>query len=135
LSRARILVALLLVVPLGFATKLGSGWVQQGLGGTFYVLFFILLVLFIHPSLSPVKAAAGVLAATCALEILQLWHPPFLETVRTSFLGRTLLGTTFGWPDFFFYALGFASSLPLCRLLRSRPTGRPASEGADRSPA
>jgi hypothetical protein len=135
LSRARILVALLLVVPLGFATKLGSGWVQHNLGGTFYVLFFTLLVLFVRPSLPPVTVGAAVLAATCALEVLQLWHPPYLERVRATLPGGTLLGTTFGWPDFLFYALGFVLSLPLCRLLRPRPAGRPASEGAGRTPA
>jgi hypothetical protein len=50
----------------------------------------------------------AVFAVTCALEVLQLWHPAPLEAVRGTFLGRTLLGTTFVWWDFPHYALGCA---------------------------
>jgi hypothetical protein len=38
-----------------------------------------------------------VLVATCLLEFLQLWHPPLLEAVRSTFIGRTVLGTSFTW--------------------------------------
>jgi hypothetical protein len=50
--------------------------------------------------------AIVVLLATCALEFLQLWHPPFLEYLRSSFIGRTVLGTSFAWLDFPYYVLG-----------------------------
>ncbi|MDP6778276.1 MAG: DUF2809 domain-containing protein, partial [Candidatus Latescibacteria bacterium] len=50
----------------------------------------------------------NVLAVTCALEVLQLWHPPFLELVRRSFVGATLLGTSFDWVDFPHYVAGCA---------------------------
>jgi hypothetical protein len=43
---------------------------------------------------------------TCGLEASQLWHPVFLEAVRGSFLGRTLIGMSFAWSDFAYYAIG-----------------------------
>ena len=46
------------------------------------------------------------LVVTCALEVLQLWHPWFLEKVRSTFLGKALIGTTFVWWDFPHYFLG-----------------------------
>ena len=49
-----------------------------------------------HNSLvRPAKVAITVFLGTNALEIRQLWHPPFLEAIRAMFLGRTLIGTTF----------------------------------------
>lgn len=104
--------ALLLVVPLGFAAKSyggpGGWWVRDYGAGVLYVVFWILLVLAARPSLAPAHVAAGVFAATCALELLQLWHPAPLEAIRGTFLGRTLLGTTFSWWDFPHYAAGSA---------------------------
>jgi hypothetical protein len=43
---------------------------------------------------------------TCVLEILQLWHPPILEAMRDTWIGRLLLGSTFSWWDFPHYVLG-----------------------------
>ncbi len=47
-----------------------------------------------------------VFLGTCALECLQLWHPPFLESLRSHFIGQTILGTTFAGADFPYYFLG-----------------------------
>ncbi|ODS34777.1 MAG: hypothetical protein SCARUB_00037 [Candidatus Scalindua rubra] len=49
--------------------------------------------------------ASSVLGITCFLEFLQLWHPPFLESIRSTFIGSVLIGTTFTWWDFPHYAL------------------------------
>ena len=88
---------------MGFATKIyegpGSAWISASLGGTFYVVFWVFVLLALFPSLSAGKTALSVLAGTVVLECLQLWHPPLLESVRNSFLGRTILGTTFSWLD------------------------------------
>ncbi len=47
-----------------------------------------------------------VFAITCGLEFLQLWHPPILEQIRSTFIGRASLGTTFSWWDEPHYVLG-----------------------------
>jgi len=47
-----------------------------------------------------------VLGITCSIECLQLWHPLFLESIRSTFIGGTLIGTTFSWWDFPHYAIG-----------------------------
>jgi len=39
---------------------------------------------------------------------LQLWHPPFLELIRSTFWGRALIGTSFSWWDFPHYIFGSA---------------------------
>ena len=52
------------------------------------------------------KIATAVFSITCALEFLQLWHPPFLEIIRRNFIGRTVIGTSFVPSDFFYYIIG-----------------------------
>jgi hypothetical protein len=116
-SKRETLAALLvLIVPLGFATKFYSGpassWVDSYGGGILYEVFWILTVLLVWPRLSPVCVAGGVFAATSALEVLQLFHPPFLEAIRGTLLGHALIGSTFAWWDFPHYAVGcFAGAL------------------------
>ena len=108
--RASFLAAAVLLVPLGFATKLysgpGSAWVGGYAGGVFYVAFWVFALLALAPRLSPARASAIVFAVTCCLEALQLWKPPILEALRSHFLGHALLGTTFSLWDFPHYAAG-----------------------------
>nr|WP_313954451.1 DUF2809 domain-containing protein [Anabaena subtropica] len=48
-----------------------------------------------------------VFVITCFIEFLQLWHPPLLNEIRATLIGKLLLGTTFAWWDFPHYFLGF----------------------------
>jgi len=119
--RIRCLIALALITPLGFATKAYAGpaawWVEGYLGGVLYEVFWILAVLAVRPTWSPWRVAAGVLAVTCFLECLQLWHPPLLQALRGTFLGSALLGTTFVWWDFPHYVVGCIAGAGLATLL------------------
>ncbi len=117
--------ALVLAVPVGFAMKAYTGpggwWVRNYGAGVVYEVFWILLVLLFRPKFSITRVAWGVLVVTCGLEVLQLWHPAFLEAVRRTFLGRALIGTTFSAWDFPSYVLGCLMGAGLARLLiRSR---------------
>jgi hypothetical protein len=104
------LVSLAIIVPIGFYSKFYKGpfgiWVNNSLGGVFYVIFWCLLIYLIFTKLKPKNIALGVFTVTCILEILQLWHPPFLEILRSSFVGRTILGNTFTFKDFPYYFIG-----------------------------
>jgi hypothetical protein len=104
--------SLAVIVPIGFYSKLyrgpGARWANDSLGGVFYVVFWCLVFSWFRPRWPPVRIAAIVLAATCGLEFLQLYHPPLLELLRSTFLGATILGTTFEWSDFPYYFLGAA---------------------------
>ena len=123
--RFRLLCALAIVTPLGFATKLysgpGSSFFRFYAGGIAYEVFWILVVMWIRPGLSVLRVAVGVLAVTCALEFLQLWHPPPLEAVRSTFLGRALIGNTFSAWDLPCYVVGCAAGVWLVRRLTPGP--------------
>jgi Protein of unknown function (DUF2809) len=110
-SHTRVALSLLIVTPLGFVFKFYSGpgnlWFNNYGAGVLYEIFWILFASFFFPS----KRSANVIPVyvfiiTCILEFLQLWHPPFLNAVRSSFPGSALIGTTFVWWDFPHYVLG-----------------------------
>ena len=104
--------SLTVIVPVGFYTKFYDGpasdWVNNSLGGVFYVIFWCLLLFFLFPGARTWTIALGVLLVTCVLEFAQLWHPPALTLIRSHFLGATLLGNTFSWIDFPYYLGGAA---------------------------
>ncbi len=112
MSRKRFwtLISLLFIIPTGFYSKFYSGpasnWVNNSLGGLFYEIFWCLLAFLIFETAKPRIIAASVLIVTCGLEFLQLWHPPFLEFMRSCFIGTTILGSTFSWYDFPYYFAG-----------------------------
>ena len=70
-----------------------ASWVNDSLAGTIYVTFWCLAARLIFRSVKPARIAIYVLALTSSLEIMQLWHPPFLEYIRTFAPGWTLIGT------------------------------------------
>jgi hypothetical protein len=104
------LISILILVPLGIYSKFYSGqaarWVNDSLGGVLYVIFWCLFAFLFLSNTKPWKIATAVFAGTCFLEFLQLWHPAFLEYLRSNFMGRTILGTTFTWSDFPYYLVG-----------------------------
>jgi len=111
--RFKAIISLAIITPIGFYSKFYQGiyaeWVNNLSGGAFYEIFWSLLFFLIFPK-HPKIIAFWVLIATCCLEFLQLWHPPMLEWLRSFFIGRIILGTTFNWWDFAFYILGSAIS-------------------------
>ena len=109
-NRIVILLSILIVTPLGFACKFyagpGAKWVNDSLGGLLYEVFWCLAISVIIIKVKPWKIALSVFIVTSILELLQLWHPIFLEIIRSTFIGRTIIGTTFVPSDFIYYTIG-----------------------------
>ena len=100
--------------------QLDVPWLANHLGGFFYVFFWSCLILGAFPRQRPGPLVGFVLAATCGLEFLQLWHPPFLESVRATRPGAMLLGTTFLWEDFPAYFVGALAAWALSAFILAR---------------
>ncbi|MBW1781312.1 MAG: DUF2809 domain-containing protein [Deltaproteobacteria bacterium] len=110
-ARKVAMLSLLSVTLLGFLFKYYSGpgrwWFNDYGAGLFYEIFWILIFFFIFPGKrSAHHIPLWVFVITSALEILQLYHPPVLELIRSCFLGKALIGTTFSWWDFPHYMAG-----------------------------
>lgn len=121
LNRKQTIISLLVIVPIGFFTKFYSGaaseWVNDSLGGILYVIFWSLLVFLLAPKVNPLKIASIIFIITCILEFLQLWHANILEIIRSNFLGRTIIGSSFSWLDLPHYLIGAIISYMLIRYL------------------
>lgn len=110
LYRRIVLSCAITMIPIGIASKFYQGplkeWVNDYFGDIIYEAFWIMIGVLIWPKASLAKIAAVVFIATCIIEVLQLWQPPFLQMMRASFIGKLLLGTTFVWWDFPHYLAG-----------------------------
>ena len=125
-ARYRALAALVVVTALTFALKFypgpGRWWVNNwGPASIGYELFFMLAAFLIWPRREAVTPIAVVVClATCALEFLQLWQPQLLQSLRATFLGKALLGTSFSWWDFPAYFVGCLCGWWLLRWIFAR---------------
>jgi hypothetical protein len=123
--RKRILLALFVVTPAGFLFKFYSGpgawWFNDYGAGLLYEVFWILVAFYLFPKEELItKIPIGVFVTTCMLEVLQLWHPPFLEAIRFHFFGKALIGTSFSWWDFPHYAAGCLTGWGLIKSISKR---------------
>ena len=117
------IIALLIIIPIGFLTKFYSGnaseWVNNSLGGVFYEIFWCLIIFLFFDKLKPILIASAVFLVTCALEFTQLWKPQFLELLRENFIIRTIIGSSFSWNDFPYYIIGSSAGFGLLVLILS----------------
>jgi hypothetical protein len=107
--RRALLLSAIASVILGYVIRFhgpGPEWLNDGFGSVAYEVFWIVIVLFCFPQVSPLWGAVGVFVVTCGVEVLQLWKVPFLEAMRATVPGRLILGNTFNWEDFPAYILG-----------------------------
>ncbi len=126
--RRRTAVFLCVVVVLGFALKYYSGpgrwWLNNWGASVAYEWFFMSVALLVVGSGSRIGTiAAAVCLATCALEFLQLWQPDWLVAVRSTFVGRSVLGNSFSWSDLPAYPLGCLLGWLVLRRLARRIGG------------
>jgi hypothetical protein len=108
--RIALLIGIVLIIPLGysvrFSTSLGLPLLQDIIGSLAYQILLMFLIAFFYPRVSLVKIAVWVCVASCVGELLQLWQPPLLQTIRATWIGRIVLGNTFTVLDFPPYVVG-----------------------------
>jgi len=101
---------LFLLVPIGLGTKFYKGnnyfWINNSFSDVLYEIFWSVLLYLLIPRLKIFYNLIVIFIATSIIEFLQLVKTPFLLELRSSFLGKTLLGTTFVPMDFVYYAIG-----------------------------
>ena len=122
-DRERFGLCLLITFFLGAGSFFMRGTAVDGFanhaGGCLYVLAWIFFVLMLAPRFAPLQVCVAVLLGTCAIEVLQLWHPPILEAARSTLPGRIFLGTTFVWSDFPAYGAGALIGLAVATKISS----------------
>lgn len=99
---------------------------------TWYVLYFgdylwAMLLFFIFAlilrNISTLKVAIATLLCAYAIEISQLFHPAWLDYLRSIKLFALVLGSGFLWSDIIAYTLGIATGALIEHFLLLKKTG------------
>lgn len=122
-ARVRALTALLLAAAAaGLSTRFyggpGSPMIRGSLGGFPYAFFWCVLGFLILPGSRCGAVSLAVLAAVCAIEFSQLWHPTLLDAARGTLAGGLLLGSVFSVADFPWYFAGCGAAWLAGRAVR-----------------
>lgn len=100
----------IVITILGFASKFYTGpyrhFFNDKLAGMFYVIFWTLLAAFFVSLKRTSLIVTVVFLVTCGLEWTQHYSNPVLEMIRSTFIGRSIIGSTFSWYDYPFYLAG-----------------------------
>ncbi|HEY1376020.1 MAG TPA: DUF2809 domain-containing protein [Gemmataceae bacterium] len=75
-------------------------------GDALWALMVFLGVAFLAPARSTAAVAGLAAVVSCAVEVSQLYHAPWLDAVRRTTLGHLALGDTFAWGDIAAYLAG-----------------------------
>jgi len=121
-TRFQALLSLTIITPLGFLCKFYRGpgfiWFNDYGGGIFYELFWCFAFFLIWPRKSAtLRICGGVFIGTTILEFLQLFSHPTLDYIRSGFIGRTLIGSSFSLLDIPHYLIGCVLALGWLRAI------------------
>jgi hypothetical protein len=112
LNRNRYIYSLLLVITIatGLASRHFPGilpyLVQLYLGDTLWAFMVFLLFGFVFHTKNTLWIAIFALAFSYSIEISQLYHAPWIDSLRANSLGGLILGFGFLWSDMVCYIIG-----------------------------
>ena len=101
---------LTLLIPIGLSTRSYPQWYPVWIarygGDTLWATLVTLLVAICLQRLSIAAVAVTAAAFSLFIELSQLYHSPWLDTIRETFLGGLVLGFDFLWSDLVCYTIG-----------------------------
>jgi hypothetical protein len=102
------LIALTAILGLGSRTfgHWLPGFVAAYAGDTLWALAAFLGIGFLLPDLSTWRVAALAISFSVIIEVSQLYHAPWIDSIRRTTLGGLVLGYDFVWSDLACYAVG-----------------------------
>ena len=98
----------ILTVALGLFSRSGylPDFLYGYLGDALYALMFFFIIGFVFPKFSTIKVALIALSFCFAIEISQLYHAEWIDTIRQTRIGGLVLGFGFLWSDLLSYTFG-----------------------------
>jgi hypothetical protein len=109
-----------ITIPAGLWTrrlKLHYPTLGDMLGDALYATMVFFLAGVIFPRWTMAKRALVALIFAFCIEFTQLYHRPWIDQIRSTSLGATVLGYTFAWQDLICYALGVVLGVIAATLL------------------
>jgi hypothetical protein len=109
-SRGIYAVAVVLVIGIGLLWRSGlfalPNFVAKYGGDSLWALVVFLCFGFVFSRASTVRIGFIAVCFAWSVEFLQLYHAPWIDGIRSTRLGRVILGSTFNSPDLLAYVVG-----------------------------
>jgi len=93
--------------------------INLGLGDSLWALMIYLLVGMVFRNWSVRKVAVFGLAFCFLIELSQLYHEPWIDTIRSTTLGGLILGYGFLWSDLVAYIVGIGFGILVEKYFRN----------------
>lgn len=123
------------VVALGLGSRRFGAYlpafVAQYTGDTLWALMVFLGLGVIAPTTPTSRRAGLALVASYAVEVSQLYHAPWLDSLRHTRIGGLVLGFGFLWSDILCYTVGVVTGAGI-EVVLTRPGGSDPERGGDR---
>jgi len=104
------IVLLVLVGSLGLGSRRYApslpGFIATYAGDTLWALAAFLAIGLVLPTAPTVRVALWSLGLTLAVELSQLYHAPWIDSIRETTVGGLILGFGFVWSDLACYVVG-----------------------------
>ena len=101
-----------LVVALGLASRRYAAalpaFVAEYAGDTLWASMAFVGIGLLAPRWPSLRVAFAALALSYAVEVSQLYHAPWIDTIRSTRIGALVLGYGFLWSDLVCYTVGVA---------------------------
>ena len=129
-SRPTYLVALLVTIALGLASRRFADalphFIAAYAGDALWAATVYWLAALALPRARPRLLAAIALGVSITVEMSQLYHAPWIDSIRATRLGSLALGHGFLWSDLVCYIVGvaFAASVDVSLLSLAKPQRR-----------
>lgn len=91
-------------------------------GSALWALLVFLLVRFIQPRAKTWTSASIAFGFAVLVELSQLYHSAWIDTIRATWLGALILGSVFNWPDIPAYAVGILIGVLADQRFKLQPT-------------
>jgi hypothetical protein len=109
-NRSFYFVAGCIVVPLALASRQYSAslpeFLKKNSADTLWALMVFIVLGWIYPRWSTLRVSVSALLISYAVEISQLYHRPWIDNLRHTWLGGLILGYGFLWSDLVCYTIG-----------------------------
>jgi hypothetical protein len=99
-------------------------------GDTFWALAVFLLIGLVMPAASTWSVAMLAMALSVLVEVSQVYHAPWIDSIRRTTLGGLILGYGFLWSDLACYAVGVGLGAMTERALVRFTAGKSADDRA-----
>jgi len=119
-NRAVYFTAIIFVILIGLASRhyqdILLGWIGDYAGDALWALMVFLGIGFIFIRWTTPKVAFSSFVFSFGIEISQLYHSPWIDTIRRTRMGALILGFGFLWSDLLSYAIGIALGMMVEKL-------------------